>query len=78
MKVCVVSHFAELDRTVWKTKQHFARLIYNSYKAKPHYLFLLTCKASTSAVHYHLLLAISLDMQDVHLSSPLSFVIKVH
>jgi len=27
MKVCVVSHFAELDRTVWKTKQHFARLI---------------------------------------------------
>jgi len=27
MKVCVVSHFAELDRTIWKTKQHFARLI---------------------------------------------------
>jgi hypothetical protein len=28
--------------------------IYNSYKAKLHYLFLLICKTSTLAVHYHL------------------------
>jgi hypothetical protein len=47
-------------------------------KTKPYYLFLLTCKTSISTAYYHLPLAISLDMQGVHLSSPLSFAIKVH
>jgi hypothetical protein len=41
-------------------------------------IFLLTCKAFTAAVHYHLSLIISLDMQGVHLNSPLSFAIKVY